>query len=198
MIFPARAGGRGGRGASARLWQPVSGRQVVQLRLERNKPPAETDWPLPRASKSRSEICARNVGVSADAGFRLTPGRTQALTEIATAFFPRKVANLQAAFPPERAGLAGDDARRAPCRRPCRRMVFICSPSAKASRTAGSVDELSDFRRAVAAFRVELSDEYFNVEFTGKDIRRLAEDHERLPGAVALAGVGCLHAARDL
>jgi hypothetical protein len=36
--------------------------------------------------------------VAADAGFRLTAERTQGLTEIATAFFPRKVPGIQAAF----------------------------------------------------------------------------------------------------
>ena len=36
-------------------------------------------------------------GVAADAGYRLTPERTRGVTEIATAFFPRKVAGLQAA-----------------------------------------------------------------------------------------------------
>ncbi len=36
--------------------------------------------------------------MSADTGFRLTPERTQALTEIATAFFPDKLAGIQAAF----------------------------------------------------------------------------------------------------
>ena len=52
----------------------------------------------PRLEVARAKSVRGNVGVSADAGFRLTPERTQALTEIATAFFPRKVAGLQAAF----------------------------------------------------------------------------------------------------
>ncbi len=48
----------------------------------------------------------------------------------------------------------------------------------------------------VSAFRVELSDEYFNVEFTGKDIRNwekttngyLVQLHTPVSGAVHPAG----------
>ena len=48
----------------------------------------------------------------------------------------------------------------------------------------------------VAAFKVELSDEYFNVEFTGKDIRNwqktaggyLVQLHTPVAGAYTLAG----------
>ena len=36
--------------------------------------------------------------MSADPGFRLTPIKTEGLTELATAFFPRKLAGIQAAF----------------------------------------------------------------------------------------------------
>ena len=77
-------------GAELRLvyGQPVSDRQVVQLRLERNQSLGETNWTLPRIEVARAKSVRGFVGVSADNGFRLTPERTQALTEIATAFFP--------------------------------------------------------------------------------------------------------------
>src|SRR5439155_18517104 len=77
--------------------QPLSGRQVIQLRLERNQALGETNWVLPPLEVSRAKSVRGNVGVSAEAGFRLTPERTQGLSEIATAFFPRKVAGIQAA-----------------------------------------------------------------------------------------------------
>jgi hypothetical protein len=78
--------------------QPVSGRQVVQLRLERNQALGAAEWALPRIEVTKAKSVRGHVAVSADAGFRLAAERTQALTEIATAFFPRKVANIQAAF----------------------------------------------------------------------------------------------------
>src|SRR5439155_24050591 len=78
--------------------QPVTGRQVVQLRLENNKPLGETVWTLPRIEVARAKSVRGHLAASADAGFRLTAERMQGLTEIATAFFPRKVAGIQAAF----------------------------------------------------------------------------------------------------
>src|SRR4029450_4179003 len=78
--------------------QPVSGRQVVQLRLERNQALGAPDWPLPRIEVMKAKSVRGHIAVSSDAGFRLAVTRTQGLTEIATAFFPRKVAGIQAAF----------------------------------------------------------------------------------------------------
>ncbi|PYJ03420.1 MAG: hypothetical protein DME25_12380, partial [Verrucomicrobia bacterium] len=66
--------------------QPVSGRQVVQLRLERNKALGETIWTLPPIEVAKAKSVRGHVAAAADAGFRLTPDRTQSLTEIATAF----------------------------------------------------------------------------------------------------------------
>src|SRR5207253_6135095 len=78
--------------------QPISGRQVVQVRLERNGALGAASWALPHVDVTKAKSVRGHVAVSADAGFRLTAERTQALTEIATAFFPRKVAGIQAAF----------------------------------------------------------------------------------------------------
>src|SRR5205823_10397899 len=87
--------------------QPISGRQVLQLRLERNKPLTETVWVLPRVEIAKAKSVRGHIATAADAGFRLTPERTQGLTEIATAFFPRKVAGIQAAFRLSDAGWQG-------------------------------------------------------------------------------------------
>ncbi len=150
--------------------QPVSGRQVVQLRLERNKPLAEADWVLPRVEVTKAKSVRGNLGVSADAGFRLTAGRTEALTEIATAFFPRKVANLQASF------RLSDPAWQATMR--VERLPqtvtadgFHLFSIGEGIAYGSSVMNYLISGAPVAAFRVELSDEYSNVEFTGKDVR---------------------------
>src|SRR6266850_1285620 len=78
--------------------QPVSGRQLLQLRLERNKALGESSWSLPRVDVPRAKSVRGHMAVAADAGFRLTAERSQGLTDIATAFFPAKVAGIQAAF----------------------------------------------------------------------------------------------------
>src|SRR5207244_5725088 len=63
--------------------QPVADRQVIQLRLERNAALAQPAWTLPRVEVTKAKSTRGHVAVSADAGFRVTPDRTVALTEIA-------------------------------------------------------------------------------------------------------------------
>lgn len=150
--------------------QPISGRQVVQLRLERNAALGQATWTLPRLEVSKAKSVRGNIAVSADAGFRLTPEHTQALSEIATAFFPRKVAGIQAAF---RLSEAAWDATMRVERLPqtvqadALHLFSIGEGIAYGSSLINYVISGAP----VALFRVELSEEYPSVEFTGKDIR---------------------------
>ena len=173
--------------------QPVSGRQLIQLRLERNQPLGEATWALPRVEVAKAKSVRGHVAVAADAGFRLTAERTQGLTEIATAFFPRKVAGIQAAF------RLSDPAWQATLR--VERLPQTVQADALHLFSIGegiaygsSVMNYVVSGAPVSAFKVELSDEYFNVEFTGKDIRNWQKTDGRLRGAIAHAGVGRLHA----
>ena len=150
--------------------QPVSGRQVVQLHLERNKPLGEPTWSLPRIDVSKAKSVRGHLAVAADAGFRLTAERTQGLTEIATAFFPRKVAGIQSAF------RLSDPAWQATFR--VERLPQTVQVDALHLFSIGegvaygsSVLNYVVSGAPVSAFKVELSGEYPNVEFTGKDIR---------------------------
>jgi hypothetical protein len=162
----------GGNGAELRLvyGQPVSGRQVVQLRLEHNQSLGETNWTLPRIEVAHAKSVRGFVGVSADNGFRLTAGRTQALTEIATAFFPGQRTGIQSAF---RLGEPDWSATLRVERLPQTVQVdaFHLFSIGEGIAYGSSVMNYVVSGAPVSAFRVELSDEYFNVEFTGKDIR---------------------------
>ena len=71
--------------------QPVSGRQIVQLRLERNAPLNQPLWSLPRIDVVGAKSTRGHIAASADPGLRLSIEQTQGLTDIATAFFPRKL-----------------------------------------------------------------------------------------------------------
>lgn len=150
--------------------QPVSGRQVVALRLERNKPLGDTNWVLPRLEVAKAKSTRGHVAVSADAGFRVTPATTQGLTEIATAFFPRKLANIQSAL---RLSDAAWQATMRVERLPQSIQVDAFHLFSIAERIAygSSVMNYQISGAPVSAFRVELSGEYFNVEFLGKDVR---------------------------
>jgi hypothetical protein len=158
--------------------QPVSGRQVVQLRLERNQPLAEATWALPPLEVLKAKSVRGHIGVSADPGYRLTPALTQGLTELATAFFPRKLAGIQAAF------RISDPAWKASLR--VERLPQSIEADAMHLFSVGegiaygsSLINYVISGAPLATFRFELADENANVEFTGKDIRNW---HKTGPG----------------
>ena len=158
--------------ASLRLiyGQPISGRQVVQLRLERNKPLGETNWALPRLEVTKAKSVRGHVGVSADPGFRLTPVATENLTEVANAFFPKKVAGIQSAFRlTEALWQATLKVERLP--QTVHADVFHLFSIGEGLAYGSSVLNYLISGAPISVFQVELSGEYFNVEFTGKDIR---------------------------
>jgi hypothetical protein len=173
--------------------QPVSGRQLVQLRLERNQALGQTNWSLPHIDVAQAKSVRGFVGVTADAGFRLTPERTQALTDIATAFFPKKVAGIQSAFrlnePTWQATLRVE---RLP--QTVQADVLHVFSIAEGIAYGSTVMNYVVSGAPVSTFRVEVPPEYLNVEFTGKDIRNwqktengyLVQLHTPVSGAYTL------------
>src|ERR1043166_676310 len=173
--------------------QPVTGRQVVQLRLERNKGLGETVWTLPRIEVPKAKSVRGHVAAAADAGFRLTPDRTQGLTEIATAFFPSKEAGIQAAFRlSDPAWQAMFRVERLP--QTGQADAFHLFSIGEGIAYGSSVMNYVVSGAPVSALKVELSEEYFNVEFTGKDLRNwqktdggyLVQLHTPVSGAYTL------------
>ena len=162
----------GAPGAGLRLvyGQPVSGRQLVQLRLEHNQGLAGTNWALPRLEIAQARSVRGFVGVSADPGFRLTPERTKGLTEIATAFYPGKLEGIQAAFRlNETAWEAALHVERLP--QTVQAGALHLFSIGEGIAYGSSVINYVVSGAPVAAFKIELSGEYYNVEFTGKDLR---------------------------
>ncbi len=150
--------------------QPVLGRQVIQLRLERNAALGAATWALPRVEVVRAKTSRGHIAVSADAGFRLSPERTQGLTEIATAFFPRKLTGIQAAFRlSDAAWQASMRVERLP--QSIQADVFHLFSIGEGIGYGSSTINYVVSGAPLGTFRVELSEEYFNVEFTGRDVR---------------------------
>jgi hypothetical protein len=150
--------------------QPISGRQLVQLRLERNKALSEATWAIPRIEIPKAKSVRGHIAAGADAGFRMTSERTQGLTEIATAFFPRKVASIQSAFRlSEPAWQASFRIERLP--QTVQADVLHLFSVGEGIAYGSSVINYVVSGAPVSVFKIELSEEYFNVEFTGKDIR---------------------------
>ncbi|MFM1767602.1 MAG: hypothetical protein RJA22_131 [Verrucomicrobiota bacterium] len=150
--------------------QPVTGRQLIQLRLERNGALGQAAWALPRIEVIKAKSTRGHVAASADPGFRLTPERTSGLTDIATAFYPRKVPNIQAAF---RLAEPAWEATLRVERLPQSIQADVLHLFSIGEGIAYGSSTLNFFISGapVSAFVVALSDEYFNVEFTGKDLR---------------------------
>ncbi|MSU62322.1 MAG: hypothetical protein EXS31_07990 [Pedosphaera sp.] len=149
---------------------PVLGRQLVQLRLERNSALGATTWTLPRIEVVRAKSVRGHVGVSADAGFRLTPSSTQGLTEIGIAFFPKKIPGIQTAFRLSDPGWqAGVNVERLP--QSVQADAFHLFSVGEGIAYGSSIVNYLISGAPISAFRVALTNEYFNVEFTGKDVR---------------------------
>jgi len=173
--------------------QPISGRQVVQLRLERNKALEGSAWELPRIEVAKAKSVRGHIAVAADPGFRLTPERTQALTEIATAFFPRQVPGIQAAFRlSDPAWQGAVRVERLP--QTVQADAFHLFSIGEGIAYGSSLVNYVVSGAPVGAFKVELSEGYTNVEFTGKDLRNwqqtaggyLVQLHTPVAGAYTL------------
>jgi hypothetical protein len=110
------------------------------------------------------------VGVSADAGFRVSPSRTEGLTEIATAFFPKQIGGLQQAFrlgdPDWQASLQVERLAQS-----IQADAFHLFSVSEGIAYGSSVINYMVSGAPVSTLRVALSDEYYNVEFTGREIR---------------------------
>jgi len=157
--------------------QPVSGRQLVQLRLERNNPLGATKWTLPRIDIATAKSVRGHIATAADPGFRLSPERTSGLTEVASAFFPRKIAGIQSAFRlTDAAWQVVLRVERLP--QTVQADVLHLFSIGEGIAYGSSVVNYSISGAPLAVFKIELSDEYFNVEFTGKDLR----NWQKVPG----------------
>jgi hypothetical protein len=150
--------------------QPMSGRQIVQLRLERNTALGAATWVLPRIDVPQAKSVRGHIAVSSDAGFRITPATIQGLAEIATAFFPRKIAGIQAALRvSETAWQATMRVERLP--QSIAVDAFHLFSIGERIAYGSSVLNYQISGAPISAFRVELTNEYYNIEFLGKDVR---------------------------
>ncbi|HUF61547.1 MAG TPA: hypothetical protein VMN36_05680 [Verrucomicrobiales bacterium] len=76
----------------------VSGRQLVQFRLERNVPATAGPWALPPVRHPAAKSVRGHLGVVASPGFRVSPARVEELSELPLSYFPEQVNGLQQAF----------------------------------------------------------------------------------------------------
>ncbi len=177
--------------------QPVSGRQVVQLRLERNQPLGEATWALPRIEVAKAKSVRGHVARGGGRG--LSPdGRAHAGADRNRhRLLPAQSRRHPGRLPAERPGLAGDAARRTAAADRAGR----CVPSLlhrRRHRLRQQRDELRGLRRAGVGLQGRAVRRILQRRVHRQGHPQLAEDRRRLRGATAHAGLGRLHAAGHL
>ncbi len=86
--------------------QPVQGRILLRLRLEKNQAAGAGDWTLPPLVYPGAKTVRGHIGVVATAGYRIVPATTgtppvadvKNLIEVPLSYFPSQVAGLQQAW----------------------------------------------------------------------------------------------------
>ena len=89
---------KGARVVKVLFSQPVDGRQLISLRLEKNQAAQAGSWDLPALGFPGVKSRRGFVGVVSAQGFRVTPAKTTALAEVPLTFFPKQATGLQQAF----------------------------------------------------------------------------------------------------
>jgi len=78
--------------------EPIDGRQLVHLRLEKNEAAKAGEWTLPGLRFPGAKSVRGNIGVVAAAGFRTAVNNVEELAEIPLNTFPQQTARLQQAW----------------------------------------------------------------------------------------------------
>jgi len=78
--------------------QPVDGRQLITLKLEKNQAAKAGEWILPPIGFPGVKSRRGFIGVISAPGFRVTPAKTNQLAEVPLTFFPKQSTGLQQAF----------------------------------------------------------------------------------------------------
>jgi hypothetical protein len=78
--------------------EPVSGRQLISLRLERNQSAKPGEWTLSPLGFPGAKSRRGYIGAVAAAGYRLTAGKLTGVAEVPVTFFPKSTPGLQQAF----------------------------------------------------------------------------------------------------
>ncbi len=76
----------------------IEGRQLLQLRLEKNQSAAAGTWQLRPIRFPGAKSVRGNIGVVSTPGYRLVPAKVEQLTEVPISYFPTQTAGLQQAW----------------------------------------------------------------------------------------------------
>ncbi|HUR58205.1 MAG TPA: hypothetical protein VM029_10880, partial [Opitutaceae bacterium] len=92
------AAANGTRALRILFGRAIEGRQLLQLRLEKNQSAAAGDWSLPALQFPGAKSVRGHIGAVSTPGYRLVPARVDRLVEVPLSFFPKQTAGLQQAW----------------------------------------------------------------------------------------------------
>ena len=168
--YDVAANANGATELRVQFTQPLMGRQVMSVRLTHNHDAPEANWTLPPIRPQQVKSVRGFVGVSADAGLRLAAGQVSGATEIATAFFPRQIKDLQLAWRLRDAAWTAAVASE--------RLALSIQADALQLFSIGegiaygsAVMNYLISGAPVSKLRVAASTNFANIEFTGREVR---------------------------
>ena len=150
--------------------RPIEGRQLLSFWLEKNIDWSGSNWNLPRIVPENVKSLRGYLGVKADPGIRLSSESVTGVTELATAFFPRRDPDLQQAYRIKR----GDwQVSVAVDRLPAsiRAEIFHHFSIGEGIVYGSSLLNLHISGAPISVLQVKVPERYGNVEFTGQDVR---------------------------
>jgi len=97
--YAAETGAAGGyRTLKVLFGRPIEGRQLLQLRLEKNQAAAAGGWRLPALRFPGAKSVRGHIGAVATPGYRLVPAKVDGMVEVPLSYFPKQTAGLQQAW----------------------------------------------------------------------------------------------------
>ncbi len=97
--FAAESATTGGyRAVKVLFARPVEGRQLLQVRLEKNQAAAAGAWRLRPLRFPAAKSVRGHIGVVSTPGYRIAPSHVERLVEVPLSYFPRQTAGLQQAW----------------------------------------------------------------------------------------------------
>ena len=150
--------------------KPFMGRRVAALVLEQNTPLDPGEWNLPHVGVVGAKSIRGNLAVTTEVGLRAQPAQISGLGEIPAGFFPRKIEGVQSAFRLREADWSASvDIER--LEQSVQADVLHLYTIGEGMAYGSSVIHYFISGAPLSSFEVSLPDDYFNLEFTGSDVR---------------------------
>lgn len=150
--------------------KPFVGRRVAMLVLEQNTPLSPGEWTLPSVAVIGAKSTRGNLAVTTEIGLRAQPAQIIGLGEMPAGFFPRKIEGIQSAFRlRDTEWSASFNIER--LEQSVQADVLHLYSIGEGMAYGSSVIHYFISGAPLSTFEVALSDDYFNLEFTGSDVR---------------------------